>query len=322
MRSTLLSISILASLVLLTSCQRGSRDVYEGEDGELVIGQAEVSETTARGVNPGNRTLVIAGFNGVVELSGTDDATAQLEFTTRARGRNDSAARETLAGISIDESGAEDAYRFDLTSQHRDRSSVDVRGTVPVNTPLRIEMAHGVISVSGADGPVEIAVSNGTVRVGGTSRDVSVEVSNGDIEVGTRMIQPDGSIRLETANGDVTLRMPASSSVRVDARTSVGTVHVAGLDFASRRLQREVAGASFSGQLGGGNARVDVRVQNGVIRLLEGQTLSLEGLQLPQGPFDAFDADTLDVDVAPDTTGMDRSDVDTTEADTTSIVSP
>jgi hypothetical protein len=278
----LVSLTAIGCLILLSSCQRGSRDIGEGDDGELFEGQVEVTETTSRGVDPGNRTLVIEGFNGRIQLSGTDGYTAQLEFTKRGRGRNDSAAQDALAGINVDEQGGDDAYRFNLTSDHQSRSSVDVRGTVPVATPIRIELANGSVSISAADGPIEVDIQNGTVQIGGTSRSVRVRASNGDIEVAVRMVQPDGTINLETSNGNVGFRMPGSSSARVDARTSVGSVIVEGLDFANRRLDRQAAGAAFSGALGGGNARVDIRVQNGVIRLSEGQTIDLPGISAPE----------------------------------------
>jgi predicted small secreted protein len=306
----LVPILLLAASILLASCQRGSRDVGVGEEGDLRIGQVEVTETTSRGVNPGNRTLVIDGFNGDIELTGTDGANAQLEFTKRARGRNDSAAREALADVTVDESGTDDAYIFQLRADRTDRSAVDVRGSVPVGTPLRINLSNGTVSLSAVDGPIDVDVANGTVRIGGTSRDVTVDLSNGDIWLGTRMIQPDGRIRLETANGTVTMRMPGSASAQVDARTSVGAVRVSGLDFANRRLQQEGAGSRFSGQIGGGNARIELRVQNGRITLEEGQTLALERMngealppveeplmdEMPEQDADGLERDTLVVD--------------------------
>lgn len=308
---------VLGLIVLLSGCRSGTRDIGEGEDGELLIGQAEVSETTTRGVNPGTRTLVITGFNGNIELTGSDGDTAQLEFTKRARGRNDGAARETLGEIDIEESGGDDAYRFDLTARQTDRSAVDVRGTVPVGTPLRIEMTNGSVAISAADGPIDIDMRNGTVRIGGTTRDVTARVGNGDIDLGTRMVDPNGSIRLEASNGNVSLRMPASASTRVDARTTVGTVRVSGLEFSSRRLQREGAGSSFSGQLGGGNARVEIRVQNGMITLSEGQTHSLDGMQAPM-----YQTPEMDPGLEPDTVIVDTARVDPVATDTAIVGNP
>lgn len=309
----LVTLTAIGCLVFLSACRSGSRDIGEGEDGELFIGQVEVTETTSRGVNPGNRTLVIEGFNGRVQLSGANSETAQLEFTKRGRGRNDATAQDALAGITVDEQGGDDAYLFSLSAEHQNRASVDVIGTVPVSTPVRIELANGSISISAADGPIDVEIQNGMIQIGGTSRSVRAHAANGDIEVGVRMVQPDGSINLETSNGNVTLRMPGSSSVRVDARTSVGSVNVDGLDFANRRLDRQVAGASFTGSLGGGNARVDIRVRNGVIRLSEGQTIDLPGIS---GPAPQPIPQDTSAAVPMEETPLEETPPDTTVADT------
>lgn len=266
------------SLLLLAACQ-GESDVGQTEEGDLVLGRSQVQETVRRGVVPGERRLVIDGFNGQIRLDGTQEQTASLRFIKSARGEDDGAARERLQEITIEESGAEEEYVYRTTSDAPERTSVDVRGEVPQRTRLRVGLQSGTVALSGIDGPLDVNHSNGTVRVAGASENVNVETNNGAVEVGMRRVPPEAQVRLQTNNGDITLTLPAGTSARVEARTESGQISVEGLNFDSRQLEPEGAGARFTGRLGDGNAEITLRTQNGSITLREGtsRTLAPEG---------------------------------------------
>lgn len=287
--------------MLLAACQTEDRSIGVSDDGEMVIGQTEVDETVVRGVNPGNRTLVLSGFTGNVQITGSGDANARLEFIKRARASDATGARRVLGDVHIDESGTDDSYVFTMTSDRPAQSAVDVRGTVPTGTPIRVTMESGSIELSAVDGPLEIANEHGSVRVAGVGRPVTIETRNGDVELGMRLVPSDGSISVTTHNGDITLALPASASAQLEARTSAGAIRTTGLSYTNRRLQQTGAGARFTSQLGQGNASIELRTENGSITIQEGRIMTLPASDTLVGsPSDAVQGDTtLDATTAP-----------------------
>lgn len=311
-------VSALALLFLVSACRSDDDSLGEDAEGALVIGQAEVQESMTRGVNPGNRTLVLIGFKGNIQLSGSDAQTAQLTFVQRARGRDDAAARETLTGVRVDESGSDDAYTFTMESDDPERTAVDVRGTVPVGSRIRIELESGRVELSAIDGPMAVQNQNGGIRIAGISQPADVATVNGDVEVGMQFMPSDGSVSISTQNGNIVFTAPADASARVEASTSTGSIRVEGLSFSSRRLDRQTVGARFRGQIGEGNAEVNLTTQNGDITLREGRVLTLPAT-------DTLVGDPEDAIRRQDTLAGPRSPVDTLqqadpEAQDTSIL--
>jgi hypothetical protein len=269
MKSHLLYASGFFLAVFLLSGCRGD-NVSQTEDGRLVLGQAEVEEVVERGVAPGNRTLMLTGTTGNIMLTGTETATANLEFVKRARGADTEDAQALLGDIVIEESGDNQAYRYVMQTEEPERTVVDVRGEVPQNVRLEIQMENGNAELSGIGGPLTIRHANGNVRIGGAAADVQVEVLNGAIEVGYQDLPANGSVNLSVANGNLVLTLPASSSARIDAQTSAGYVNVTGLEFVNRQLSPQGAGNQFTGQLGQGTASIRLRTENGSITIQEG----------------------------------------------------
>ena len=259
----------LLSLTLLTACQERT-EVSQTEEGRLVLGAAESEEVIERGVNPGARTLVLEGFNGNIELTGTDASTASLRFVKRGRGSDNEHARERLSDITIDETGDDQAYHYSMESSDPAMTSVDVVGTVPRGTPVRIQLQSGSVSLSGVQGPIEVDNESGTVDISGAQRSVDVETRSGTIQADLERLPEDAAVRLVTENGNVTLALPTSISAQIEAETGAGQINVEGLRFSSRRLSPKGAGAQFAGQLGRGTARIEARTQNGTILLREG----------------------------------------------------
>lgn len=311
-------VSAFALLLLFSGCRGDDDNLGEDAEGALAVGQAEVQETATRGVSPGGRTLVLSGFNGHVQLSGSDEQTAQLTFVKRARGRDDAAARAALADVRIGESGADNAYTFTMESDNPERSAVDVRGTVPVGSSLRIELGTGRIELSAIDGPLAVQNRNGGIRVAGISQSAEIETVNGDVEVGMQLVPSDGAINIATQNGDIIFTAPADASARVEATTSTGTIRVEGLSFSSRRLDQRTVGAQFRGQLGDGNAEIELTTQNGMIVLREGRVLTLPASDTLVGdPEDAIrQLDTLAAPRSP-ADSLERADP---EAQDTSVL--
>lgn len=278
MRITPTTRTLLFSLALLlgaAGCKQETR-VSQTEEGTLVLGAAEQTATTERSVSLGTRTLVLDGFRGAVRLdgsSGTDLAT--LSFTRRARGTTQADARKVLEATTIEESGDETAYTYKMRTSDARLSAVDVQGQVPRGTIVQIKLESGTVELSGIDGPLNVKLEGGTIDVAGAGESVDVETRNGNLSVAMAQVPFEGSVRMRTENGDLTLTLPATASAMVKARTSSGDITTAGLDFRNPRLTPDAAGSDFRGQLGQGGATIDLRTENGTITLNEGTVTML-----------------------------------------------
>lgn len=252
-----------SSLFLLLFAACGDPDATR--EGTLQLGRATVEDSLMRSVAPGTRTLSFEGFNGSIVLEGRGGETADLVFVKQARGDDADEARELLEEIVIEESGDAEAYRYVMQSNAASLTEVTVRGHVPASASLRIVLASGTVQIDGVDGPLRIDLSNGTVQVHGARSTVDVVVENGSIDIGMASLPPDGTVRLQTSNGNVAMAMPADASTRVAAETNVGNIEVQGLAFERRSFEPEGAGAEFGGTLGRGRSSVTVEVGTGNI---------------------------------------------------------
>lgn len=286
----------LLLLLVVSACETGGTpDVVMDDDGRARVGPAEVTETVARAVAPGDRTLVLNGFRGTILLEGTTASTAELEFTKRGLGGNEADAQESLGEVQVTEEGTAEEYTITVESGDEDRTAADVRGTIPEGVSLRIEHVSGAVSMLGVTGPIRVEHENGPVDIRGAERSVTVSIKNGDVKVHYDQFPRDAATDLSTANGDLELAVPRDASLQVDAQTSAGEVFVRGLTFDPQRLTPLRAGARYTAQKGSGNATVTLRTENGSIVLRE-STPILPGERTITDPADTTDA-------APDTAG-------------------
>ena len=294
LRRKLLLAALLPLLLTSAACNRDD-NIGQTEDGRLVLGNAQAEEAVPRGVYLGNRDLVLDGFSGSVELTGTSGEAAQFTFTKRARGQDQEAAQEALREVTIEERGDAATYRYTLSSDQPEIASVDVRGSVPEGTNLRIQLEDGTVALSAIEGPITISgQSLESVRIGGATQSVDVETRNGTIELGMERLTDTSEVRLRTTNGDLLLSLPGAAAAAVVAQTATGEIEVEGLTFEDRNLDPSGTGARFSGQLGERGADVQLQTENGSVLLREGAVPTLAALG-------TFPREVAQVDPAPDT---------------------
>jgi hypothetical protein len=255
---------ILMVITLMAGC-RDREAVTQDEDGRMVVGEVEVEDQQERVIAPGDRELVIESYNGLVELTGSSVTSATLHLTRRARGRNDAAARERLRNISIDEIGDGQTYRITVSAERPNVTSVDVRGEVPANVPLRVLLTNGSVTISGLNAPVIVENQNGHVRIERSSAGIDISTRNGTLEASIAFLPADATIRLSTINGDVILELPQAADASIRASTQAGPIRAQGLEFSERRLDPGAAGNRFSGRLGRGLASIELETQNGAV---------------------------------------------------------
>ena len=269
MTAVLRCIAVSLFIVLTAGqCQRPDEaGVGQTEDGTLQVGTTEATASVQRGVAPGDRRLVFDGYRGSVSLAGTTATTAELTFTKRGRAGDTAAAQGLLDDVSITESGTAEAYTYQMESDAEAQTSVDVAGTVPQATALRIEKDSGPVRIGGVTGPITVRQKFGDIRLRGAAAAVDVNTQTGDIDVQFRQVPADAKITLRTANGDLALGLPSNASVQVDAQTDAGAVQTRGLDFGPQRLTPVRAGARYTAQMGGGDTVIELATENGTITL-------------------------------------------------------
>ncbi len=319
--STALAIfGMLGLAVLGGGCQRGQEsEVARSEDGVLRLGPVEVVDTVARAVAPSDRPLVVEGLRGSVRLTGAEQTTADLSFVRRGRGDTREAGQSVVEGISITESGTDAEYAYTLAADQEDYAAVDVRGRVPRRTALRVDRLSGPVHVAGVEGALTVSHAHGDVTVQGAAGAAEVRIKNGDVAVGFQSLPPGGTHRIETANGDLRLRLPPDETVQIDAQTDAGTIRTRGLSFTNEQFAPINAGARYDAQTGDGGPTVELRTQNGSIVIEAADTSATDTTSAPAT------VPSSDTTVTPppsadtaETTAPDTIQADTTAADTTS----
>lgn len=335
MRSTQTVLSLLLASVAvgcLTACEQPSTsDVDQTEEGVLRLGTVEAVDTMSRAVAPNDRPLVIDGFRGRVDLRGADQETAELRFVRRGRGEDAETARGVLEDVTISESGSQDAYTYSLETEGAAYSEVDVRGTVPRQSNLRVEQTSGPVFITGVKGALTVAHEHGPVTVRGAASSVDVEIRNGNLQAHFSSLPTDAEVRLRTENGDITLRLPPAASTQLSAQTDVGVIRTRGLALSEERYRPRDAGGRYTAQLGPGAASVELRTQNGSILIEAADTAQTDttdrapvadslrppvpGMTGDTTPPSPTRVDTIGEEAArPDTTITDTTGIDTSQS--------
>ncbi len=313
-------------LLLVGGCQSAEQtDVDRAPDGAVQLGAVEATDTLSRTVAPSGRPLVLDGFRGAVSIRGGDDATADLTFVRRGRGDTPETARAARDDISISESGSQDTYTYTLESgrQSMAYAAVDVTGTVPRATTLRVEQVSGPVTIDGATGPLTVRQDHGPVTIRGGAASVDVSVQNGDLAAHFQTVPPDATVTLETANGDVTLHLPPDASARLDAQTNAGAIRTDGLSPTNERFNPLDAGGRYRAEMGTGEASIEVRTNNGTIRFQAADTTQggrpgppPDTLAVPASDTTVTSSDPAPDSLRPDTTAPTPTTPDPTAPDT------
>lgn len=134
-----------------------------------------------------------------------------------------------------------------------------------VTGPIDANTATGAIEAQGLTGSMNFtSVSGDLALAGGTVERLSAQSVNGRITTDVDLRDSAG-VHIRTVSGEVTMRLPASTSAKV-ALTSVGGRIDAAFDGLGR-AERPV-GKSVTGTLGGGAASLNVSSVSGPITLL------------------------------------------------------
>ncbi len=135
------------------------------------------------------------------------------------------------------------------------------------DTRVRADTSGGNIEIDASNGPVEADTSGGNIIVRNATGPVSADTSGGRIEVDitTTTSRVGGSIDLDTAGGDITLRVPSNFQASISAnlevsRRSRGDYRIY-TDF-PLTIQEDDGDIIGRGDINGGGDRVSLRTNN------------------------------------------------------------
>lgn len=163
---------------------------------------------------PAGGAIALEGFNGSVEIVGSDGAGVEVSGTKYARDED----RMRGIRIDVDESGGTLRVRAIRPVENNCNCGVKFSLRVPRQVKLEeIVTSNGSMRVEGIEGPVRLKTSNGSIKVFRVSGDVNAKTSNASVD----LIDTKGAAVLVTTNGRI-----KADGVRgsFDAQTSNASV--------------------------------------------------------------------------------------------------
>jgi hypothetical protein len=137
-----------------------------------------------------------------------------------------------------------------------------------VSGNLHIRSGDGRVTVSNADGAIDAHTSDGNLSVDGAFHGLALHTSDGRLDLnlreGTKLAT---ASTIESSDGSVTLRVPASFTADLDVHTHDGHVECA-LPIAMDHYQSGGGdGGKLHGKLNGGGAPLTIRTSDGNVRI-------------------------------------------------------
>ncbi|MFX4262215.1 DUF4097 family beta strand repeat-containing protein [Pelotomaculum propionicicum] len=206
----------------------------EAESKEIIIEKGMTTRIIAE------REGTSRGFNGVVNL------TVEIPpgLIVLAQSSNGSIEADNAEG------------RFTVRTENGKVNLRDLDGS------LEVKSENGRITAAGISGNISAATENGEIRIENPGGDVVAESENGAIELASE--RPlDKNYFLQSMQGKLNIRLPNTSNLEIEARTSHGRISGMGAD--------SNAGAVQSGsdrlKLGTGNGSARLITENGSIQV-------------------------------------------------------
>jgi len=132
--------------------------------------------------------------------------------------------------------------------------------TVPNDLAVDVTQVNGHVTVLDIESSLFVEVENGNVHLSDIFGFATVNVDNGSVD-GTVTLPPGGEIMFSVVNGDIDLRIPASTSAELSALVGFGAITWDNLDL----LNVVHTNRSLTGTLGDGAGLIDLDTRNGNI---------------------------------------------------------
>lgn len=268
----------VAALVVLSlsvaACGAGDEGDVLGEPDSTASmrGRESASESETRGVDVGERNLVLDGFAGSVTVTAEPGAEqARLTFTRIAHGATPESAAARLGSISIEETGDEEIYQYVWRSSLNEGVRVDAEATVPPETPVVVRLSAGDVRLGGLTETVDVATEGGDVTASGLEgRMITLVTTAGTIRASAAAVPDSARWDVRSGGGDVRIGLPVAAAVQIQTETDAGAIRVEGLDVQNETRETDGSRARLRGNLGDGGALLQARTNAGDVVLRAG----------------------------------------------------
>jgi len=227
------------------------------------------------GAMAAGKTLRIMNVNGSIQATSASGGDATVSAVRKSR-KSDPASVEirveqeadqvTICAVWPNQQGAAgcNGRSNDHNNKHSDNNDVDVTFTVNVPAGVKFEgvTVNGTVNATGLAADAEITSVNGNVSL--TTRGTgSAETVNGDVVLRLGASSWTGDLEAKTVNGSVTVEMPTPANLEVRANTLNGEISS---EF-PLTLQGKMSPHSMRGTIGNGGSRLELSTVNGAIEL-------------------------------------------------------
>ena len=204
--------------------------------------KAERAEQRSFSVS-GQPAVTVDTFNGPITVRAAADGKIEAVVTRIGSGATMEAAQADIENVNVNYSQDGDTIRI-VAKRTGPRNfgssgaSIDLR--VPANTSLLLTTSNGAIKalgiareitarssngeieVTGSRGKLDLRTTNGTIEIAADEATVAAETTNGDVAFTGSLAK--GSHKLESTNGSIEIKLPATAKFQFAASTSNGNV--------------------------------------------------------------------------------------------------
>lgn len=254
---------LLFAFTGLISC--GNGDVNFNVDGvpfpTVPNTDFEAEEPFSFDVPAGNRSrLILQGINSEIGITGQVGANSVTITGVKRVGSDslqDAEAQLQNLDVDVQELAADVVIRTiqPLVTGGR-RYEVDYTITLPSDFEIQVANANGIVMVDAINDDVTVSNVNGSVTLANILGSALVSIVNGLIE--SEVTLPlNGTVDLNTANGNINLTVPVNTSAQFMAVVNLGSISISNLV-----LQNEViTPTSRSGTLGTGQGTISLEAE-------------------------------------------------------------
>jgi DUF4097 and DUF4098 domain-containing protein YvlB len=197
--------------------------------------------------------------NGSIVISSWDRNEVAITATKHAETQAD------LDAIRIDIKQESDSIevRTIYSSSGSHNGGVAYSIVVPKSiSQLIAKTSNGSVTTENVAGNVTMKSENGAITATNLKGPFSLDTSNGSIKA--ECADLGGDAHLRSTNGSITLVLPRSADVLVNADTTVGRISS---DLPATKLNKGVVGETLEAKLGAGSHHLEAKTTNGSIHL-------------------------------------------------------
>jgi DUF4097 and DUF4098 domain-containing protein YvlB len=258
---TLLDLEIFVPMTSRCAVESGSGPVTV----ESTMGQTDVEAGSGRVLAAGVARLSVETGSGSVQAR-------QINGPANIQTGSGRIDLDAAAGPVVLEAGSGSVTARRIGNGLKAHTASGSIAVADVEGRVDLESGSGSIAVSRVAAPaVAVETGSGSVRLQALDvHKLEVETGSGSVEVELVRIHPDGSYKLETGSGRVTVSIPKDAGLLLELETH-GRVHYGGLPVRVLRQDDE----EISAVVGEGGPLLAIETGSGSINLLAGQSAAV-----------------------------------------------